>query len=163
MLTNIFFVSGQLRLTPRGSPPPRLRTSWRIINTIMAIMTTTSGIQTTRGTTRVEEGGDSGLHGSSYWESRWRHRQRFRWEKNIKYCGSVADPEPLIQILIFLPIRILDPKSSTLLVTILWKKVEKHFGQCCGSGPRIRILIFTHPGSQGQKSTGYWILDPQHC
>jgi hypothetical protein len=42
-------------------------------------------------------------------------------EKKIKqYCGSVVDPEPLIRILIFLPIRILDPGSSTLLVTILW-------------------------------------------
>jgi hypothetical protein len=49
-------------------------------------------------------------------------------EKKIKqYCGSVADPEHLIWILIFLPIRILDPRSSTLLVTILWKKVEKFF------------------------------------
>ena len=47
-------------------------------------------------------------------------------EKKIKQdWGSVADPEPLIRILIFLPIRILDPGSSTLLVTILWKKVEK--------------------------------------
>jgi hypothetical protein len=42
-------------------------------------------------------------------------------EKKIKqYCGSVADPEPLIWILIFLPIRILDPGSSTLLVTVWW-------------------------------------------
>jgi hypothetical protein len=41
-------------------------------------------------------------------------------EKKIKqYCGSVADPEPLIRILIVLPIRILDPGSSTLLVTSL--------------------------------------------
>ncbi len=53
-------------------------------------------------------------------------------EKKIKkYCGSVADPEPLIRILIFLPFRILDPGSSTLLVTILWKKVEKFLKKYC--------------------------------
>jgi hypothetical protein len=45
----------------------------------------------------------------------------FEGEKKIKqYCASVADPEPLIRILIFLPIRILDPGTGTLLVTILW-------------------------------------------
>ncbi len=32
-----------------------------------------------------------------------------------------------------------------------------------GTRSRIRILIFIHPGSRGQKATGSRIHDPQHC
>jgi hypothetical protein len=45
------------------------------------------------------------------------------------------------------------PDHSVVLQEIL-KKFYKIFQCSC---------FLTHPGSQGKKSTGSWILDPQHC
>jgi hypothetical protein len=92
-------------------------------------------------------------------------------EKKKKILQQCCGSGTLMRILIFLPIgskkhRLLDPGSSTLLVTILWEKVEKKVKKYCsvadpdsGSGLRIRILIFYPSRIPGSKK--HQILDPR--
>jgi hypothetical protein len=84
-------------------------------------------------------------------------------KKNKKYCGSVVDPEPLIWILIFLPIRskkhwILDPGSSTLFVTIFVENFLKNITVLRIQTPDPDPDFLPIPDPRVKKA-----LDPQHC
>jgi hypothetical protein len=76
-------------------------------------------------------------------------------EQKPNFSISVAD-EVLSRIRIF---SIPDLGSASMNLSILTQKngfllLGKYDSGC---SPRIRILIFTHPGSRGQKGTRSWI------
>ncbi len=56
-----------------------------------------------------------------------------------------------------------DPGSASMNLIILNQKsnFSRKYDPRCSS--RIRILIFTHPGSRIQGSTKHRIPDPEHC
>jgi hypothetical protein len=91
----------------------------------------------------------------------------FANKKKLSFVSSVADPGCLSRIRIF-PSRMGQKDSgSRIPQRIKYFQPKKLFLSSQkydpGCSSRIRVLIFFHPGSRGQKGTGSWIRNAQHC